>query len=190
MKLLKVEALVAGWQQPVTSPVSFELSRGEVLGVAGPNGVGKSTLLAAIAGTGKVFSGSVTRQPGTVLSLFSQKLPPVYGLPLSGADLLSLTGAGTEGLPAWLSGCLGVRLDRLSGGQRQYLALWAVLQAPGDIFLLDEPSNNLDVAGMEHLQVALKQRTERGAGVVLVSHDAELLSRCCHRQLLLGERHG
>lgn len=190
MKLLKVESLVAGWQQPVTPSVSFEISRGEVLGVAGPNGIGKSTLLAAIAGTGKVFSGSVIREPGVVLSLLSQKSPPVDGLPVSGADLLSLTGAEVDGLPPWLSGCLEIRLDRLSGGQRQYLALWAVLQAPGDLFLLDEPSNNLDVAGMEHLQIALKQRAERGAGIVLVSHDAELLSQCCHRQLLLGEKHG
>ena len=81
------------------------------------------------------------------LALQTQDVPPVDGLPLSGRELLALTGANAQGLPVWLAERIDLRLDRLSGGQRHYLALWAILHAPADLVLLDEPTNNLDAAG-------------------------------------------
>ena len=118
-----------------------------------------------------------------------QVQPPLAGLPLSGADLLGLTGAGAGGLPPWLAGCLSRRLDQLSGGQRQYLALWAVLQSPVQVLLLDEPGNHLDRPGIVHLQTALRQRAGAGAAILLVSHDEELLA-CCDRFVRLEPRDG
>lgn len=82
------------------------------------------------------------------------------------------TGAVPAGLPPWLERCLDRRLDRLSGGQRQYLALWAIVMAPADVLLLDEPTNNLDAAGLAHLSGVLRERAAAGAGILLVSHDA------------------
>ncbi len=190
MKLLHVEQVVAGWQQPVTPPVSLVLNRGEIIGLSGPNGGGKSTLLAALAGQGRVFSGLVSVSQGVRICFQTQTLPPLDGLPLSGRELLALTGASPEGLPSWLTGCLTQRLDRLSGGQRQYLSLWAVLQAPGEILLLDEPSNHLDAAGAKHLKVALKRRAAQGAGVLLVSHDQDLMHACCDRIVVLEGNRG
>ncbi|NJD24432.1 MAG: ABC-F family ATP-binding cassette domain-containing protein [Betaproteobacteria bacterium] len=179
--MFAAEAVVAGWEGPVTQPVDLAAAPCEIVGLTGPNGVGKSTLLAAIAGRARVFSGSLERRPGLRIAVQTQEVPPVDGLPLSGRNLLALTGAVAEGLPVWLAGRLDERLDRLSGGQRHYLALWAVLEAPADLVLLDEPTNNLDAAGTAHLAERLRARAARGAGIVVVSHDAGFVAAACHR---------
>lgn len=184
--LLQLEAVVAGWQQPATAPINLALQAGEVVGLTGPNGVGKSTLLAALAGRSTVFSGRIRQQPGLRIALQTQDVPPVVGLPLSGRELLQLTGAGADGLPSWLAEKLDWRLDRLSGGQRHYLALWAVLQAPADLVLLDEPTNNLDTAGVAHLTAHLRERAAAGAGMLVVSHDAAFVDAVCDRVVTLG----
>jgi ATPase subunit of ABC transporter with duplicated ATPase domains len=186
--LLRAQHLVAGWQRPATQVVDFSLEAGEIVGLTGPNGVGKSTLLAAFAGRARVFAGKIEQRPGLRLALQTQDIPPVVGLPLSGRELLALTAAATSGLPPWLSERLDLRLDRLSGGQRHYLALWAILQAPADLILLDEPTNNLDAAGVAHLSAHLRERAEIGAGIVVVSHDAAFVEEVCDRVVVLGTR--
>lgn len=186
--LLELEQLVAGWQQPATLPIDLALGAGEIVGLTGPNGVGKSTVLAAVAGRARVFSGGLRQRPGLRLALQTQDVPPVDGLPLSGRELLTLTGASTDGLPPWLAERIDLRLDRLSGGQRHYLTLWAVLQAPADLVLLDEPTNNLDGAGVAHLTAHLRERAEAGAGMLVVSHDAAFVEAVCDRVLVLGGR--
>jgi ATPase subunit of ABC transporter with duplicated ATPase domains len=185
--LLQATRLVAGWQQPATAPLDFTLENGRILGLAGPNGVGKTTVLSALAGRARVFSGSLEMRPGLRLALQTQDVPPVDGLPLCGRELLALTGASPDGLPPWLAGRLDLRLDRLSGGQRHYLALWAVLQAPADLVLLDEPTNNLDAAGVAHLAGALRARVAAGSGVVLVSHDHDFVAQVCDQVVALRE---
>ncbi|MGB4066359.1 MAG: ATP-binding cassette domain-containing protein [Azonexus sp.] len=179
--LLRTEQLVVGWQQPATQPLDLTIAAGEIVGLTGPNGVGKSTLLAAIAGRAKVFSGRIEQHPGLRLGLLRQDVPPVVGMPLAGRELLALTGASPEGLPAWLADRLDIRLDKLSGGQRHYLALWAILQAPADLVLLDEPTNNLDVAGVAHLTEHLRDRAAAGAGILVVSHDTAFVEAVCDR---------
>ncbi len=183
--LLELQGLVAGWEAPATAPLDLQLAAGEVLGLTGPNGVGKSTVLAAIASRAKVFSGRMLRRPGLSVALQTQEVPPVMGLPLSGRELLDLTGASAKGLPAWLLERLDLRLDHLSGGQRHYLALWAVLQAPADLVLLDEPTNNLDAAGVAHLTAHLRDRAAGGTGLLVVSHDAAFVEAVCDRVLVL-----
>ena len=184
--LLRAERLVAGWQVPATEPVDFSLAAGEIVGLTGPNGVGKSTLLAAFAGRARIFSGQLAQAPGRRLALQTQDVPPVVGLPLSGRELLTLTAATSAGLPPWLMERLDWRLDRLSGGQRHYLTLWAILQAPADLVLLDEPTNNLDAAGVAHLGAHLRERAKAGAGIVVVSHDAAFVAAVCDRVVVLG----
>ena len=91
------------------------------------------------------------------------------------------------GLPPWLAGRIDDRLDRLSGGQRHYLTLWAVLLAPADLVLLDEPTNNLDRAGVDHLAGVLRRLAGSGIGLVLVSHDHEFVERVCDQVIVLVE---
>ena len=177
--VLALDGVVAGWQGPATRPVDLRLAAGGIVGLSGANGAGKSTLLAAIAGRARLFDGRLAVAPGVRIGLQTQEVPPLAGLPLGGRELLALTGAGSAGLPSWLAGCLDRRLDRLSGGQRHYLALWAVLQAPADLLLLDEPTNNLDAAGVAHLSLALRQRAAAGCAILVVSHDAAFLATAC-----------
>lgn len=183
--LLKIEQLVAGWERPANRPLDLVVMAGEVVGLTGANGVGKSTLLAALAGRSRIFSGTMQSRAGLRIALQTQDIPPVDGLPLSGRELLGLTGASDLGLPSWLSERIGLRLDRLSGGQRHYLALWAILHAPADLVLLDEPTNNLDTAGVEHLVAHLRERAAMGAGVLVVSHDQEFVKCVCDRTLIM-----
>lgn len=190
MTLLQVCGLRAGYRQPVVGPVDFSLSQGEILGLSGPNGSGKSTLLAALVGSARRFSGSVTLAPGRQISWQTQHQPAVAGVPLSGKELLALTGASGAGLPPWLAVRLDERLDRLSGGQLQFLHLWACLEAPAEVVLLDEPTNNLDPEGVQALESAIANRAAAGAGIILVSHDERFVAAVCHRVLHLqgGQR--
>lgn len=190
--LLEVRDLVAGYSRPVVGPVSFAVARGEIVGLVGPNGSGKSSLLAALLGSVRHFSGQVLRSPKLVMTLQTQSMPEIDGLPLSGRELLALTGASAVGLPLALDGDGGAasaisrRLDRLSGGQRQFLHMWACLKAPGDVILLDEPTNNLDPAGVAHLVDVMRERAAGGAGLIVVSHDERFVAAVCDRSVRLG----
>jgi len=186
MTLLTVSALTAGYARPVVGPVDFTLAKGEVLGLAGPNGSGKSTLLAALVGSARRFGGQVVLAPGAEISWQTQRQPAVAGVPLNGRELLTLTGATPDGLPSWLATRLEERLDRLSGGQLQFLHLWACLQAPADVVLLDEPTNNLDPEGIAALSGAVAARAAAGGGVLLVSHDDRFVDATCQRVVHLG----
>lgn len=141
-----------------------------------------------MTGRARVFSGSIEQAPGLRLALQTQDVPPVDGLPLSGRELLALTGADADGLPPWLAGRIDDRLDRLSGGQRHYLALWAILGTPADLLLLDEPTNNLDTAGVAHLTSYLRRRAAAGAGGIVVSHDTAFVTAVCDRIVVMGAR--
>jgi ATPase subunit of ABC transporter with duplicated ATPase domains len=183
--LLKVSDLTAGYRTPVVGPVSLELRTGEVVGLSGPNGVGKSTLMNALTGTAHVFSGRIEKRPGLRLAHQHQNPLPLENVPLSGRELLALTGAAEGDLPVWLQPYLGKRLDRLSGGQLQLLQVWASLFAQADLVLLDEPTNNVDPRGTQHLEQQLTKRRDTAA-VLIISHEEAFLARVCDRVIKLG----
>ena len=176
--LLTVQGLSAGYTHPVVGPIALSVCQGDVMGIRGPNGSGKSTLLNAIAGSAKIFSGRVEKRPGLRVSHQQQSPLPLEHVPLSGRELLALTGASGESLPSWIRPLVNRRLDRLSGGQLQFLQVWACLKAPVDLVLLDEPTNNLDPSGIEHMANELiRMRSSHAA--LIISHDQRFLERVC-----------
>ena len=183
--LLVVKELSAGYGRPVVGPVSFSVHRGDVIGVRGSNGSGKSTLLNAIAGGARIFSGSVHRRPGVRVSHQQQAALPLDNVPLSGRELLALTGADARGLPEWITPLVGKRLDRLSGGQLQFMQIWACLSAPVDIVLLDEPTNNVDPNGVQYLQDQIRTMGP-SRGMLVISHDQAFLDKISTRTISLG----
>jgi len=180
--LLEVENLVAGYREPVVGPVSFLLNRGEILGLAGPNGSGKSTVLRAIIGRARIFSGTLRRGDGPIATAVQAQRPVrLSEMPITGREYLRLTGAARQAAPPQLAGLLDLRLDELSGGQFQLLHVWACLGSPADLVLLDEPDNNMDPRARATLIEVLHASRTAGRGVLVVSHEHDLVESVCSR---------
>lgn len=187
--MLTLVAAVAGYAAPVSPPATFAVARGEVVGLAGPNGIGKSTLLKAVLGAAALFAGRIERAPGARIGYLSQQPVRLPELPLSGRELLAMLGADRLAPPARLAEKLKRRIDRLSGGEYQLLMLWATLAGEGELILLDEPTNNLDAG---HIRTAADEiaaaRAQRAT--LVVSHDRIFLEAVCTRIVVLEPAHG
>ena len=162
----------------VLGPIDLEIAWGERLGLTGPNGVGKSTLVAAMLGDLPLTSGERWFGPSVVPGVLGQDRRELggdrdlvrevcdrCGLTLSGArSLLAKFGLGAEQVtrPA----------GTLSPGERTRAEL-AVFQALGvNLLVLDEPTNHLDLPAIEQLEAAL--RSFAGT-LLLVTHDRRML---------------
>lgn len=178
--LLTAEDLVTGYTQPVIGPLSFSIQPAEVVGLWGANGSGKSTLLRAIAGQARVFAGNLAQKPGLTLAWQIQQPVRLDEMPLNGHDYLRYAQADMTAPPERLQSWLDQRIDTLSGGQFQLLAVWAMLGGQADLVMLDEPTNNLDPDGERLLSDILISEQGRRA-VLLVSHEKAFLENACNR---------
>ena len=214
---------------PVLSSVSLTVAPGQRIGVVGPNGTGKSTLLRVLAGQLEPESGSVSLAPPTAtVGLLPQEpdrtpdesvagfIARRTGVGPATAELDAATAALAEAAPGaddryslaldrWLGlggpdldARVGVTLDdlglpgsvvdqptaTLSGGQAARVSLAATLLARFDVFLLDEPTNDLDFAGLARLEAFL---LGLHAATVVVSHDRAFLERVVTHVLDLDE---
>jgi len=186
--LLELHDVVAGYGEPVVGPVSLSLEPGEVVGLAGPNGAGKSTLLGAIIGTTRVFSGSVRRREGMRVAVQAQVPSRLKEMPVTGIEILRLTGADHHEVPARVKPLLDLRLDRMSGGQYQLLNVWACLGCGAELVLLDEPTNNMDPRAMAALEEVVLTSREAGRGMLVVSHEHDFLERVSTRLVEVARR--
>ncbi len=184
--LLVANGLVAGYAEPVVGPFSIEVGVGEVVGLWGANGSGKSTLLRAIANKARVFAGTLERPPRSTLAWQLQQPVRLDEMPLNGHDYLRYARADREAPPARLAPWLDRRIDALSGGEFQLLAVWAMLGGRSDLVMLDEPTNNLDPGGEQLLAEILRSEQGHRAALV-VSHERQFLEQACSRILELGE---
>lgn len=178
--LLRAQGLGVGYERPLLQGLDLELVAGRVTTLLGPNGAGKSTVLRALGEPRLRLAGQLWQAPGLRLGHLAQAAEGQAELPLCGRELLALTGASADGLPPWLADCLDARLDRLSGGQLQYLRFWSIAAAPFDVLCLDEPGNNLDARGLAALRAWL-HTPPAGQAVVLVTHDDSLVDAARQR---------
>jgi ATP-binding cassette ChvD family protein len=165
--------------------LSFDLPRNGIIGVIGPNGVGKTTLFKTIVGLEKPDSGEVKVGETVKLSYVDQNragLDPkknVWEVVSEGLDYIHV---GQVEMPsrAYVSafGFKGADQQKptgvLSGGERNRLNLAMTLKQGGNLILLDEPTNDLDVETLSSLENALEQFP--GCAVV-ISHDRWFLDR-------------
>ncbi len=185
-KVLKVEGISKSYgAREVLKDVTFEVPPGAVVGVIGPNGTGKTTLLKLIAGQLEPDSGTVELGPTVDLCHVDQDradMNPdnnVWKEITDGADELTL-GKKKVNSRAYVSKFNFRGADQqqlvgtLSGGQRNRVQLAKMLRQGGNLLLVDEPTNDLDVSTIRVLEEAL----EGYAGsAIVVSHDRFFLDR-------------
>ncbi|MDF3031616.1 MAG: transporter [Moraxellaceae bacterium] len=186
--LLRASDLVVGYTAPVLGPLTFTLNAGQAVGIVGANGCGKSTLLKSLYGQARIFAGSLERAPGITLACQQQHPVRLAQAPLSVRDYLRLLDADRQALPGRLATLQQRRIDTLSGGQYQLLALWACLASPAQVVLLDEPTNNLDPEGVTLLTAWLRAR-DAARGLLLISHDADFMAAVCDVRIDVTARH-
>ncbi|MFD3507710.1 ABC-F family ATP-binding cassette domain-containing protein [Nocardia sp. NPDC058666] len=160
-------------------PTSLKLSAGDRLLITGPNGAGKTTLLRALAGELTPDTGTVTRT-GTIGYLAQEPPPAVRGRMMFVAFARDRVGdpefhgEQLRSLGLFDVSQFTTRVEDLSTGQRQRLALARLVTEPVDVLLLDEPTNHLSPALVEELETALAHFP---GAIVVVSHDRRLRSR-------------
>lgn len=187
-KVVEVDNLNKGFDgRTLIKDLSFTLPRNGIVGVIGPNGVGKTTLFKTIVGLEEPDSGSVELGETVKLSYVDQNrenIDPeatVWEVVSGGLDYIHV---GQNEMPsrAYLSafGFKGPDQQKpskvLSGGERNRLNLALTLKEGGNLILLDEPTNDLDVETLGSLENALEKFP--GCAVV-ISHDRWFLDRTC-----------
>lgn len=165
--------------------LSFALRGGEALHLAGPNGIGKSSLIRILAGLLRPFAGAVERE-GT-LALSDERLALDGHQPLGAALAFwrRIDGSGGEGADFGLEDLLDVPVRYLSTGQRKRAALARVAASHAAIWLLDEPLNGLDTQWAAVAQERIAAHVASGGAVVIASHQPLALAGV--RELALRE---
>ena len=165
--------------------VGFKIPAGAIVGIIGPNGAGKSTLFRMLTGKEQPDSGEIVQGPTVKLAYVDQSRDALDGSKTvfeeisGGADVLTVGRYETPsrayiGRFNFKGGDQQKIVSNLSGGERGRLHLAKTLIAGGNVLLLDEPSNDLDVETLRALEDAL---LEFAGSVMVISHDRWFLDR-------------
>ena len=187
----------------ILKEISFEIAKGEAVGLIGPSGSGKSTLLMTLAGLEKPDSGSLKIANTELTQLNEDSLARFrgahIGIVFQSFHLIpTMTALENVAIPLELAGKpdpygkarqelaavgLAERANhypaQLSGGEQQRVAIARALAPDPDILIADEPTGNLDdVNGAAIIELIFDLKAKRGSTLVLVTHDNELAARC------------
>lgn len=211
--MIETKALVVGRRAPLVDVPDMLLARGNLVAIIGPNGVGKSTLLATLAGPIAPLAGTVLVNGASVhaLSARGRALRLAY-LPADDvtAEPMIVREVVLHGRlahrPWWLTGSRREDLDEvdraldvmglvslaardtatLSSGEQQRVWIAMALAQSSPAIVLDEPTSHLDVRNAAALLARLRRAAEDGKLVVVVLHDLNLAAAFAHRIVLLG----
>ena len=204
--LVSARDLSVGYgDQPVCAPATFDLLPGQVLALVGLNGAGKSTILRTCCGLLRPLSGQVhvlghvpDPRSGAQRTALATDLGQESFFPtLTVAEHLRMVcfGHGVVEADERVSDLLedlelrqlaGHLPEELSSGQRRRLALASVLVRPRRLLVLDEPEQRLDRVTRLLLADMLVEEREAGGGVLMVSHDPEIVEEAATDVLLVG----
>ncbi|MEM6825387.1 MAG: ABC-F family ATP-binding cassette domain-containing protein, partial [Pseudomonadota bacterium] len=188
-------------ERTIFRDISFRLMRGDRLAIVGPNGVGKTTLLKMLTGEIHPDGGSVRLGTQLDVAVFDQSraaLDPSVSLweSLTGSPETRVSGKADQvmvrGAPRHVVGYLKdflfseaqarAPVRSLSGGEKARLLLAKIMARGGNLLVLDEPTNDLDVESLDLLQELIG---EYDGTVILVSHDRDFLDRVASVTLAL-----
>ena len=187
----------------ILNGISLTIDAGETVGILGPSGAGKTSLLMILAGLETLSSGRITLDGTDITGLDEDRLAALrrdlVGIVFQAFRLIpSLTVLQNVAIPLELAGrdnaadmaaaalrSVGLehRLshlpDQMSGGEQQRVAIARAMVAKPRILLADEPTGNLDSVTSEKVIASLfKSAADANAALVLVTHDADLAAQC------------
>lgn len=194
----------------LSQPITLTLNQGTVLGVVGPNGVGKSSLLAALSGAGVQSYGSVSyadtpiasltaRQRASVISLLAQDTGAPAELRVHELVAVGALASKRPNVPDAVDTALaeaGIpelkhrRIGELSGGQRQLVQIARVLAQDTPVILFDEPTSALDLFHQREIEQTMRRLGNNGKIVIAALHDLSLALNACTQALLLDRDGG
>ncbi|MFL7840452.1 MAG: ABC transporter ATP-binding protein [Candidatus Promineifilaceae bacterium] len=207
--ILQVEGLRYSYNQKVLAldGIDFQLHKGEILAVMGANGSGKSTLLRCIIGLLQPLSGDVLLKGRSVLGqetvdltrriaylpqypddlLFAETVRQELEITLDNHEIFAPDRVDTTLQKLSLAPFADYYPRDLSTGQRQRTALGAITVAQPDILLLDEPTRGQDGLIKSQLLKIWQRWKSEGMGLIIVSHDVELVAQLADRVMILAD---
>ena len=179
--VLHVDNLRIGYESKNLPIVSFDLYKGNTLGVIGSNGTGKSTLLKTLVGKVKSLGGSITFGTNVEIGYFDQQMDDldlnktVFDEFYDTFPELTVTEVRNS-LAAFMFYGEDVfkKIEMLSGGEKVRLELAKILKRGPNLLILDEPTNHVDMIGKESLENLLK---EYDGTIIVVSHDRYFINK-------------
>ncbi len=174
--LVAAKDLVIGYAEPLSSPLNFEIERGERIVLTGANGIGKSTLLKSILGIIRPVSGKTELGENLNIGYFEQEMSPDIETTCIEEIWKEFPSFTQYEVRSALAKCgltsqhIESKVRVLSGGEQAKVRLCKLLNKPSNLLVLDEPTNHLDVDAKDELKRAL---LDYKGSLIMVCHEPE-----------------